>query len=145
MAFQLLAFFILTFRPSPLEGQVQLHLPPPRPITTHPHAQDPGSNPDNSNPVQGLNTLVITVFGLPHGQMDGLAIGESTFSDLGSFAARLQTLMGDPGSGFDQVLIQVSSDLSYQALMNVVDICTRIKLPNGEPLSKLGFAEIPNR
>ena len=28
MAFQLLAFFILTFRPGPFEPAVQLHLPP---------------------------------------------------------------------------------------------------------------------
>ena len=33
MAFQLLAFFILTFRPAPLEGQISLRLPPPQPIT----------------------------------------------------------------------------------------------------------------
>ena len=29
MAFQLLAFFILTFRPAPIEGHFQLHMPPP--------------------------------------------------------------------------------------------------------------------
>ena len=29
MAFQLLTFFILTFRPAPVEGQVDLLLPPP--------------------------------------------------------------------------------------------------------------------
>ena len=29
MAFQLLTFFILTFRPAPVEGQLGLHLPPP--------------------------------------------------------------------------------------------------------------------
>ena len=28
MAFQLLAFFVLTFRPGPVEPAVQLHLPP---------------------------------------------------------------------------------------------------------------------
>src|SRR5579864_9196972 len=33
MAFQLLAFFILTFHPSPIEGQLSLHLPPAAPIT----------------------------------------------------------------------------------------------------------------
>ena len=29
MAFQLLTFFILTFRPAPVEGQLSLNLPPP--------------------------------------------------------------------------------------------------------------------
>ena len=30
MAFQLLTFFILTFRPAPIEGQISLRLPPPQ-------------------------------------------------------------------------------------------------------------------
>ena len=29
MAFQLLTFFILTFKPNPVEGQINLNLPPP--------------------------------------------------------------------------------------------------------------------
>ncbi len=33
MAFQLLTFFILTFRPAPIEGQISLRLPPPIPVT----------------------------------------------------------------------------------------------------------------
>ncbi len=33
MAFQLLAFFVLTFHPSPIEGQLSLHLPPAVPVT----------------------------------------------------------------------------------------------------------------
>ena len=32
MAFQLLTFFILTFRPPPLEGQISLRLPPPQAV-----------------------------------------------------------------------------------------------------------------
>ena len=32
MAFQLLTFFILTFRTVPVEGQINLRLPPPKPI-----------------------------------------------------------------------------------------------------------------
>lgn len=144
MAFQLLAFFILTFRPSPLEGQIMLHMPPPRPITTLPNAQAPGSDPNNPNPVQGLNTLVITVLSSPGGNIGGLSIGEATVPDLNAFASRLKTLLSDPGTGFDQVLIQASSDLRYQSLMDVVDVCTRMTLANGQKLMKLGFAEVPN-
>ena len=33
MAFQLLTFFILTFKPAPVEGDIALRLPPPQPIT----------------------------------------------------------------------------------------------------------------
>jgi biopolymer transport protein ExbD len=144
MAFQLLAFFILTFRPSPIEGQVLLHMPPPRPVTVLPNAQDAGEDKDNPNPVQGLNTLVITVLGSPNGQIEELSIGEGVVPGISALAPRLKTLLSDPGSGFDQVMIQVSSNVKYQALMDVVDICTRQTLPNGDPLSKLGFAELPS-
>jgi biopolymer transport protein ExbD len=144
MAFQLLAFFILTFRPSPIEGQVLLHMPPPRPVTVLPNAQDAGADKDNTNPVQGLNTLVITVLGGPNGQIEELAIGEGKIPGVPALGGRMKALLSDPGSGFDQVLIQVSSNVKYQALMDVVDVCTRQTLPNGEPLSKLGFAELPS-
>ena len=33
MAFQLLTFFILTFKPAPVEGQISLHMPPPQAVT----------------------------------------------------------------------------------------------------------------
>jgi biopolymer transport protein ExbD len=144
MAFQLLAFFILTFKPSPIEGQVLLHMPPPRPVTVLPDAQEAGADKENPNPVKGLNTLVITVLGSPTGQIEQLSIGEGTVPGVTGLASRLKTLLSDPGSGFDQVLIQVSANLKYQALMDVVDVCTRQTLPNGEPLSKLGFEELPS-
>lgn len=144
VAFQLLAFFILTFRPSPIEGQIRLHMPPPRPITTLPDAQEAGEDPDNTNPVQGLNTLVVSVFGAPGGNISSLSVGETAVSDLNALETRLRSLLSDPGAGFNQVLIQASSELSYQSLMDVVDTCTRQTLPNGEKLTKLGFAELPS-
>ena len=60
MAFQLLTFFILTFKPAPIEGQVLLRMPPPQPITNVNAGQRAGSDPNNTNPLQGLNTLVIS-------------------------------------------------------------------------------------
>ena len=41
MAFQLLAFFILTFRPSPVEGELALNLPPPRAVARPVEAGQP--------------------------------------------------------------------------------------------------------
>ena len=51
MAFQLLTFFILTFKPAPIEGQVLLRLPPPQPITNVNAGERAGSNPNNTNPL----------------------------------------------------------------------------------------------
>ena len=142
MAFQLLAFFILTFRPSPIEGQVQLHLPPPRPTTVLPNAKSLGADINDTNPVQGLNTIVISVFATPSGQIERLSLGETLLPDVSALARELRAILSDPALTFDQVLIQVSSDLSYQSLMEVVEVCTRSELANGQRLSKLGFAEL---
>jgi hypothetical protein len=38
----------------------------------------------------------------------------------------------------------VGSGLRYDALMSVVDVCTRQRLPNGEKLTKLSFVELPD-
>ncbi len=142
MAFQLLAFFILTFRPSPVEGQVRLHLPPPRPVTVIPQGKAPGEDEKDLNPVQGLNTIVISVFATPSGQIESLAIGETVVPNVEALASQVRAMFADPALAFDQMLIQAGSDLSYQALMDVVDVCTRSTLANGEKLTKLGFAEL---
>jgi hypothetical protein len=47
------------------------------------------------------------------------------------------------GAGFDQVIVQVDSRLHYDDLMQIIDVCTRQKLPSGEKLSKLSFVELP--
>ncbi|MCL4190498.1 MAG: biopolymer transporter ExbD [Thermoguttaceae bacterium] len=143
MAFQLLAFFILTFRPSPVEGQVSLRMPPPQPVTMAVAGEQAGSNPNNTNPVQGLNSLVITVLGSPSGRIYQMAVGDAHVAHIIELERRLKTVLSDPGVGFDQVLIQVGATLRYDELMKVIDVCTRQKLPNGEPLSKLSFVELP--
>src|SRR6478609_6289073 len=76
MAFQLLTFFILTFKPAPVEGQIELRMPPPQPVTAKTDAPPAGSV-DKSDPVQGLNSLVISVFPNPNGTIAQLAIGEN--------------------------------------------------------------------
>ncbi len=52
MAFQLLTFFILTFRPAPVEGQILLRMPPPQPVTALRDAAQAGSDETNTNPVR---------------------------------------------------------------------------------------------
>lgn len=142
MAFQLLTFFILTFKPSPVEGQLNLRLPPPEPITAM-VGQKAGNDASNTNPLQGLTTLVITAVSDANGTIKQLAIGPATMGSPVALERKLSEVLSDPGSGFDQVVIQVDSKLRYEELMRVLDICTRQKLPTGESLSKLSFVELP--
>jgi len=144
MAFQLLTFFILTFKPAPIEGQVLLRLPPPQPVTNINAGEKAGADPQNTNPVQGLTTLVISALANPDGSLKQMAVGETAIAGLTALERKLEDIFRDSGSGFDQVIIQVDSRLQYGPLMQVIDICTRQKLPSGEPLSKLSFVELPS-
>jgi biopolymer transport protein ExbD len=144
MAFQLLAFFILTFKPSPVEGQVSLHLPPPQPLANIKAEKQAGENVADLSPVAGLDTLVISLFSTPSGDLASMAIGEGNVGSQRELDTRLRTILKDPGSPFEQVIIQVDSALRYEELMQVVDICTRQTLANGQKLSKLSFVELPH-
>ena len=144
MAFQLLTFFILTFRPSPIEGQISLRLPPPQAVVVTADGQQPGGDLDNKSPVQGVNTLTISVFADPEtGEIMSLGIGETQVSGLAALDGRLQQIFADPGNPFDQVILQVSGACHYEELMKVIDICTHQKFSDGKRLSKLSFVELP--
>src|SRR5262245_40733793 len=111
MAFQLLTFFILTFKPAPVEGQISLRLPPPAPVTNVTKGEQAGSDTSNVNPVQNMTSLVISVVGNAKGNIASLAIGEGNVANIGQLQARLGVVMADPNSPFDQVIVQVGSEL----------------------------------
>ncbi len=144
MAFQLLTFFILTFKPAPVEGQISLRMPPAQPVSAAQSSVQAGTNPDNLNPVQGLNSLIISVIPNGVGGIGSMSLGESPLATLTGLNDRLRTVLSDQASPFDQVVIQVGSGLHYDALMGVVDVCTRQKLPDGQRLTKLSFVELPD-
>jgi biopolymer transport protein ExbD len=144
MAFQLLAFFILTFRQPPLEGQISLRLPPPQATVVAKNAQPAGADLENKNPLQGMNTLTISVSADPKtGAISGLRVGESPVGGIAALDGKLKELFGDQGNPFDQVIIQVSDSCRYEELMKIIDVCTHQTLPNGKKLSKLSFVELP--
>lgn len=144
MAFQLLTFFILTFRPAPVEGQLSLRLPPPQPVAVARSNQQLGSNENAADLVAGVESLIISLFAGPGGQLDSMAVGETAVGNLRVLSARLQSILGDPDSPFEQIVIQVSSRLRYQDLMEVVNVCAEQRLANGQPLTKLSFVELPD-
>jgi biopolymer transport protein ExbD len=151
MAFQLLTFFILTFKPAPIEGQVALRLPPPQAImgkVTPPNAKKAGEDPNDQSPVQGVSSLIITTFSTPAGKLHSLAVGrggegDATVGTVQQLNNKLKEIFSDPGNAFEQVIIQVSGDLHYEELMRVVEVCTHQTLPDGKKLSKLSFVPMP--
>ena len=146
MAFQLLAFFVLVYKPLPVEGQISLRMPPPQATAVVRDGQEAGQDYNNTNPIQGINTLTISVLADPKtGLISGLAVGEAQVQGLSDLEGRLRTVFSDAGNPFDQVIIQVSDSCRYEELMKVIDVCTRQKLPDGKPLSKLSFVGLPDQ
>jgi biopolymer transport protein ExbD len=139
MAFQLLAFFILTFKPSPIESQIMMRLPD-KAVTQAP------SNTVSVTDVadEGL-AVTISIYSTPEGEIEKLVLGENPIS-----APTVQELMAEFRKelaqvieyGSDTVNIRVGEDLRYERLMLVVDICGKQELPTGERLSKVSIVPL---
>jgi biopolymer transport protein ExbD len=140
MAFQLLTFFILTFKPPPAEGQVNLRLPPPMAITGA-GSKDAGTDFNSKEPPKTAKTLVISVFSAPDGSIHQLAVDETEVNNLTHLDLKLQSIFSVT-KDYEQVLVNVGPDLRYEELMRVIDVCARQKLQDGSKLSKLSFVEM---
>src|SRR5580658_615200 len=133
MAFQILAFFVLTFRPSPIEGQLSLHLPPAVPVTNVATDQQNKAEAADAGATTA-KTLEISVFADPQGDVSRVQVGlnvaftgPAVASNLHKLEKRLQEAFGFAGSPFEQAVIRVSPQLRYEELMKVIDVCTRQK------------------
>jgi biopolymer transport protein ExbD len=142
MAFQLLAFFVLTFKPAPQEGEISLRLPPPQPVVSA-NAKEKQAGDSNKDILTGLTSLTISIYGDKSGGRGTMQVNDQLIGSLVGLDTELKRLLSSDNSPFEQVLIQVGSDVRYNALMSVVDVCTRQKLANGQPLAKLSFVELP--
>jgi biopolymer transport protein ExbD len=139
MAFQLLTFFILTFKPAPVEGQISLHMPPPQPVQTTRAKDKPGDDGKNKNPTIGFNTLPINLGTDGSGKLASIDVANQpvTVDDgLKQFGAELNRDLNVENSPFDQVLISVPTKLHYSELMRVMGVCSRQTL-GGDPHNKL--------
>lgn len=147
MAFQLLAFFILTFRPSPIEGQLLLHLPPPIPVT---NVEAKAQDGEGDRAISADKSLEIKLLADGNGGVSSVIVGLSPIfngpADAGNLARldqRLKQVFGLRTTPYEQVLIRVAPGLRYEELMKVVDICTQQKIAGGDRLRKISFEELP--
>lgn len=146
MAFQLLSFFILTFKPTPIEGQLALHLPPPQAIAKAGGASSSGSDADQP---AGVNTLIISINSSPNGDVSRVQVGPgvsfvgpANAANLFKLDRQLRDLFGIAQTEYEQVLIRVAPGLQYQELMKVIDVCTKQKMPDGKRVEKISFVEL---
>src|SRR5262245_14096514 len=149
MAFQLLAFFILTFRPNPVEGQVNLNLPPAM------QSFAPGDQQGIVDPPPGdevkARTLAIKIVAAENGQVASVTVGLQKLFDgplddgrLRQLNRRLQEIFAIQDV-FDQVVLHIGKQVNYGDLMKIIDVCTKQKISTNTLLSKISFVELPER
>lgn len=148
MAFQLLTFFILTFKPAPVEGQLVMQLPPPVAQTNVATNQSSSKNNEEPPPpafdVVHLNLLSDANGTLREIQLEGQPVmkGQLTDAAKGLIKSRLNDLFGIAGSPYSQVQLNIERDLRYEEMMAVINLCMQQKLANGENLTKISFSEL---
>lgn len=148
MAFQLLTFFILTFRPAPIEGQLSLNLPPPVAVQQLDAQPKENDGSDAGDPV-GLDTLHLQVTANDRGGVNQVILdaspvvqGEMDAGNVQRLDRRLQQIFSQKMIGFDRIQIAVERRLRYGELMKVIDVCTRQKTPDGQQMRKISFTEL---
>jgi len=142
MAFQLLAFFILTFKPGPVEGQIALRMPSAMPVTQVVQSDSAPSDAQQSE-VTGIDTLALTILANDQGAIKSMRVAQGEpITDFPEFEDRLKTVFADPATPFGQVVLQVDPKLRYEYVMQLLDLCTRIKMADGQQLNHLSFVEL---
>ncbi len=120
MAFQLLTFFVLTYRPMPSEGQFVMNLLPPQPATSI-TAEAPAEAASDKLPAS-LRTLPTILRAGAGGSLGQIQVGEQTIpTDPSALEKELDKYFQDPNLPFDQTLLKVNPRLKYSELMKVIN------------------------
>lgn len=146
MAFQLLTFFILTFKGSPLEGQISLHMPPPQTVLGDVKGQAAGSDATNKDPPKPVATLLIAVDS-SNGEVEAIQVGIPGNPeglqpvDAARLQEKLEDLLKGSAGAFEQVVIEASPRLAYRELMRIVEITykAQVAVNPDQKVGKLSF------
>jgi biopolymer transport protein ExbD len=141
MAFQLLTFFILTYKPMPTEGQFVMNVMPAAPATDI-NAKPPEQNVPNDDMPAELKTLPTILRAGEGGSLGRITLGETeVHGGVEQLKKELDTIFNDPTLPFEQTLIKVDPALKYSALMQVIDVFSR-SFEEAKKEPKLSFAEL---
>lgn len=138
MAFQLLTFFILTFRPMPTEGQFSMNLLPSAPSIDITQTDQKTDQNDSSDTPAMLRTLTVQLRSNLDGTLAQMSIGENDFPTLDLLKSRLKEIVADKTLPFDQAVIQSDPGLKYEDLMRVIDVFAGPEVG----ITKLSFSEL---
>ena len=140
MAFQLLTFFILTYRAAPMEGQFSMNLLPAAPAIKMDAKEPPNSDAKNADVPQQLRTMTTQLRANPDGTLGQVNLEEIEVQGMDQLRAKLKDIL-DPAKElpFEQALIQADPNLKYEELMKVIDVFSSLKI------NKISFGELDAR
>jgi biopolymer transport protein ExbD len=143
MAFQLLAFFILTYQPAGVEGCISIRMPPPGATAKSDSTSNAGApTPKEADSLAGAAALQIAVTANKDGSIATIRVAQHPpVASLEDFEQKLRSLMKMSSIPFEQVLLKVSPKLEYENVLRVVEVCSRNKLTSGEQ-QKLSIVEL---
>lgn len=148
MAFQLLAFFILTFKPSPIEGHLAMRLPRAGTVSTVAMASD-SSAPSDVIAAEIKESFLVVVHADASGRVSKVSVapGGDVFEGPANseHLSRLNRTMAEVFSqagAYEQVEIVSAPTLRYDELMKIVDVCLRQQLPDGTLLQNISFSKL---
>lgn len=143
MTFQLLVFFILTFRPQAMEGQMDFNLPAQGDYKAKDISQvDPTKSDVDVELPSELTVVVKTVRdGVNDGSISSLVVrsreGEAAVANLEALRKHLEKVRKDLTNQAD-IKVEAESKLKYACLIEVMDMCMKAGF------QKVGFAPPPD-
>jgi biopolymer transport protein ExbD len=160
MAFQLLAFFVLTFKPPPGEAQIYLKLPPAQPVAGFHGSQAAGADdtksPEDVKPTKSLtinlldrdNTGSITdvQVGIPSVSMKPIPFNDLENELRFYFKAKDENetggQKGNVQGDYEQVVINASPSLRWDEVMKVMELCTKFTTIKDDKLPAVSLLAI---
>jgi biopolymer transport protein ExbD len=137
MAFQLLAFFIFTYHPSDLEGQIEMHLPDkPEAADTAPPPVPTPSDTDDAPKLDSDVTVILRTQhdGQLHGDISQIMVRVLSDPDkpIDSPEELLKylTRLRDDLTNREGIKIQGDSQLKWGKVVQIMDICRRAGFKN---------------
>ena len=125
MSFQLLSFFILTFRPMPTEGQLAVNLPK---VDAAQQVESDPNIPDQ----QQKDEYVITLIAGATGEVGNISMKGPTgaMGDIQNFADLFDQMKkipkpADRGAEGVSITLEASNDLIYARLIEVMDMAKK--------------------
>jgi biopolymer transport protein ExbD len=144
MAFQILAFFILTFKAAPVEGQIQIRMPPPQALAMKNATAKAGQDPTSKELLKGENTITVALTATPDGALNDIYVLNDKIDvdqKLGKFETKLKNLLTPADMPYDQLIIQVATNMRYEELMRVLGVCSRMTV-HGDPKEHLKLSVV---